>query len=130
MPIVHLGVEVYGWEFFFGAEKGIMACEPGTFDSHRHMDTLEVGHTTRPSEDVRRHLVKLKERYPMEAYRVPGCNCQTFAAELCGYLGVEEGAIPPEFLAFAGEKVKLPVRSERCTTLCDLPWNVWLVQLW
>mmetsp|Transcript_20527 Transcript_20527/g.42573 ORF Transcript_20527/g.42573 Transcript_20527/m.42573 type:complete len:377 (+) Transcript_20527:70-1200(+) len=99
IPIVHLGVEVYGTEFFFGI-AGVQCSKPGDYDPERHRHRLLLGHTKLPKREVYRMLMSLKTDWPGTCYRLIGCNCQTFALTLCECLGLGS-CIPEQYVYFA-----------------------------
>lgn len=114
IPIVHLGVEVHGTEFFFGTH-GVQSTEPGGYDPERHRHRLVLGSAKLSKSEVIRMLLRLKEEWPGESYRLIGCNCQTFALELCARLGLGS-CIPEQYVYFAkplallgGIKMSLPL---------------------
>uniref|UniRef100_A0A7S1LQ81 PPPDE domain-containing protein n=1 Tax=Alexandrium catenella TaxID=2925 RepID=A0A7S1LQ81_ALECA len=99
LPIMHLGVEIYGCEFAFG-DRGVRSFKPGTYDADRHRATVLLGTTLMRRREVYGLLVSMKKEYPGERYRLVGCNCQTFAYVLCERLGLGE-SIPAEYVYFA-----------------------------
>mmetsp|Transcript_53184 Transcript_53184/g.154829 ORF Transcript_53184/g.154829 Transcript_53184/m.154829 type:complete len:368 (+) Transcript_53184:132-1235(+) len=99
IPIVHLGVEVYGTEFFFGT-SGVLSSGPGAYDPERHRHRLLLGHTKLPKREVYRMLMSLKKDWPGTGYRLIGRNCQTFALTLCECLGFGS-RIPEQYIYFA-----------------------------
>mmetsp|Transcript_20526 Transcript_20526/g.42570 ORF Transcript_20526/g.42570 Transcript_20526/m.42570 type:complete len:376 (+) Transcript_20526:40-1167(+) len=99
IPIVHLGVEVYGSEFFFGT-SGVLSSGPGAYDPERHRHRLLLGHTKLPKREVYRMLMSLKKDWPGTGYRLIGRNCQTFALTLCECLGLGS-RIPEQYIYFA-----------------------------
>jgi len=100
IPVVHLGVEVYGNEFFFG-ESGVRATKPGLYDTSKHRGTLALGRTALGKREVFRMVSNLKQEWPGEAYRLVGHNCQTFALQFCDKLGLGDGSIPSQYVYFA-----------------------------
>jgi len=99
LPLVHLGVEVYGCEFSFG-DAGVRSFKPGAYDPARKRDTVQLGYTTMRRKEVYSALIKMKHEFPGERYRLVGCNCQTFAVELVQRLGLGT-CIPPHYTYFA-----------------------------
>jgi hypothetical protein len=100
IPVVHLGVEVYGSEFFFG-ETGVRATKPGLYDAQKHRSTLALGRTPLGKRDVFKVVTSLKQEWPGESYRLVGNNCQTFALQLCDKLGLGDSSIPSQYVYFA-----------------------------
>mmetsp|Transcript_4492 Transcript_4492/g.10576 ORF Transcript_4492/g.10576 Transcript_4492/m.10576 type:complete len:262 (-) Transcript_4492:458-1243(-) len=99
IPIVHLGVEIFGTEFSFG-DMGVSRFKPGSYDSTKHKEAIMLGHTKLHRWKVHRLITRLKKEWPGTCYRLVGCNCQTFAEKLCAQLGLE-GSIPSQYLYFA-----------------------------
>lgn len=99
LPIVHLGVEVYGCEFSFG-DAGVRSFKPGSYDPSRHREVLELGHTALRRQEVYALLVTLRKEFTGDSYRLVGFNCQTFADTLCERLGFAN-CIPPAYVYFA-----------------------------
>jgi len=100
LPVVHLGVEVYGNEFSFG-ETGIKAARPGLYDAQRHRCTMALGRTFLSRRDVYRVISELKKAWPGDDYRLIGNNCQSFALQLCDKLGLGDDSIPSHYVYFA-----------------------------
>jgi hypothetical protein len=98
MPVVHLGVEIFGNEFFFG-DGGVRFTKPGTYN-HKHRHRLLLGYSKLPKRQVYKVITNLKKAWPGERYRLIGCNCQTFAVELCEQFGLGN-CIPAEYIFFA-----------------------------
>jgi len=99
LPIVHLGVEIFDIEVCFG-ERGVRFARPGSYNAKKHRDPLLLGHTHFPKRKVYKVLSRLKKAWPGERYRFVGCNCQTFAMELCEQLGLG-CCIPAHYTRFA-----------------------------
>eukprot|EP00927_Polykrikos_kofoidii_P007743 TRINITY_DN13180_c0_g1_i1.p1 TRINITY_DN13180_c0_g1~~TRINITY_DN13180_c0_g1_i1.p1 ORF type:complete len:493 (-),score=61.97 TRINITY_DN13180_c0_g1_i1:107-1585(-) len=108
-PFVHVGVELYKTEVSFG-EMGVRCFTPGSYDLSRHRGTKPLGHTPLSRMDAAIMLHKLKKLWPGSAYRLIGCNCQTFAMALCKCLKLDDGVIPKQYRYFADEWA-LPVNS-------------------
>jgi len=100
MPVVHLGVEVYGNEFSYG-ETGLKSVKPGLYDERRHRSKFAIGRTHLGKREVYKLVIDLKKDWPGESYKLVGNNCQTFALEFCKTLGVSEGSIPSQYVYFA-----------------------------
>lgn len=99
LPIVHLGVEIFEIEVCFG-ERGVRFARPGSYNQQKHRDPLLLGHTHLPKKKVYKILSRLKKAWPGERYRFVGCNCQTFAMELCEQLDMG-ACIPAHYTRFA-----------------------------
>jgi len=115
-PIVHLGVEIFDIEACFG-ERGVRFAKPGTYNVKAHRDPLLLGHTHVPKRKVYRLLSRLKKEWPGERYRIVGCNCQTFAMELCEQLGLG-CCIPAHYTRFA-EPFLAPITDIIPAALCQ-----------
>lgn len=100
MPVVHLGVEVYGNEFSFG-ETGLKSVKPGLYDARRHRCQLAIGRTHLGKREVYKCVIDLKKEWPGESYRLVGNNCQTFALQFCKTLGLSDSSIPSQYVYFA-----------------------------
>ena len=126
----HVGVEVNGVEFAYGANQvpglsGIFTCEPMRNPQYRYRTTVDLGEreTTaaiasataeREGEkevdadaprprfvDGHRVIQSMAREYPGTGYDLLRRNCCTFARDACLRLGVEEDEIPPWFLHLA-----------------------------
>lgn len=100
MPVVHLGVEVYGNEFSFG-ETGLKSVRPGLYDAKRHRCRLPLGRTHLGKREVYKLVIDLKKEWPGESYQLLGHNCQTFALQFCETLGLSRSSIPSKYVYFA-----------------------------
>jgi len=59
----------------------------------------------------------MKKAWPGDRYRFVGCNCQTFAVELCEQLGLA-GSIPAQYIRFA-KPILTPVAELMPTIVCQ-----------
>lgn len=115
MPVVHLGVEIFGNEFFFG-EGGMRFTKPGTYN-HKHRRRLLLGYSKMQKRQVYKVITGLKKAWPGERYRLVGCNCQTFAIELCEHLGLGS-CIPGKYTCFA-KTFLAPITDLIPTAVCQ-----------
>mmetsp|Transcript_97137 Transcript_97137/g.313681 ORF Transcript_97137/g.313681 Transcript_97137/m.313681 type:complete len:242 (-) Transcript_97137:58-783(-) len=116
-PVVHLGVELLGWEFAF-AEGGIKARRPGSRKMQRCRESVPLGHTHLCAEEVLLALQELDRRFTAETYCLLGRNCQTFALALCERLGLDGSRIPAEYVYFAHPDALLLCSAE---AFCQTP---------
>jgi len=98
MPVVHLGVEIFDNEFFFG-DGGVRFTKPGTYN-HKHRHEVLLGHSRLQKPQVYKVITDLKKAWPGERYCLCGCNCQDFAVEFCKQLGLGN-CIPARYTRFA-----------------------------
>jgi len=115
LPVVHLGVEIFGNEFFFG-DGGVRFTKPGTYN-HKHRHRLLLGYSKLHKRQVYKVIARLKHVWTGERYRLLGCNCQTFAIELCEELGLGS-CIPAHYTCFA-KTFLAPVTDLIPTVVCQ-----------
>jgi len=115
MPVVHLGVEIFGNEFFFG-DGGVRFTKPGAYN-HKHRHRLLLGYSKLHKRQVYKVIARLKNSWTGERYRLLGCNCQTFAIELCEQLGLGS-CIPAQYTYFA-KTFLAPVTDLIPTAVCQ-----------
>lgn len=87
--IFHVGVEVYGWEWSYGAAEsgsGLYFCLPGCCRSARYREAINVGHTDMPGEQVMLLLRDLEEEWEGSHYHVLERNCTHFVDTFCRQL--------------------------------------------
>lgn len=107
VPLYHLGIEVFGLEFFYGVE-GILCVTPGTYDRQRRRQIIPIGYTDFEGLGVLRMVRQMEQEWSGDEYRVVGKNCQTFALEFARRLGLNEKCIPCDLLRFA-DSIQGPV---------------------
>jgi len=99
LPFYHVGLEVYGKEFFFGT-RGVQSCRPGHHKVHIYRDTVHVGQTALSPLEVSEVLYQLRREWLPETYSLLGRNCQSFIVTLCELLGLFN-SIPPQYRRFS-----------------------------
>jgi len=102
--VFHAGVEVADLEWSYGASTmetvpGIVCHEKKTHPQHRYRQTIFMGHTKMPKEDIADMISDLVEGYPGWDYDLLRRNCCHFADDMCLRLGV--GRIPGWIYRFA-----------------------------
>ena len=108
----HVGVEVNGVEFAYGANdvpslSGVFTCHPRTSPGYQYRTTIDFGdrisstprvdHTT-TMYDGHKIMQGMAREYMGCDYDLLRRNCCTFARDACLRLGVTEHEIPPWFL--------------------------------
>lgn len=106
LPIFHLGVEVYGREYFFTA-AGISSCTPGKYAADHFVDAIPLGGTMYSQEDILFMLRRMQQEWHSKDYSILGQNCQDFALAFCEKMGVHD-QIPTWVCRFAGMRSVLP----------------------
>mmetsp|Transcript_82555 Transcript_82555/g.242234 ORF Transcript_82555/g.242234 Transcript_82555/m.242234 type:complete len:235 (-) Transcript_82555:226-930(-) len=101
VPVVHVGVELFGLEFFFDCQEGVRCCQPAQYDSERHAETVPLGKTCLQRAAFQRLIIRMKHEFPAGSYRLLGFNCQTFSLALCKRLGLDTRCVPPNCFQFA-----------------------------
>jgi hypothetical protein len=112
----HVGVEVNGIEYAFGANEyegitGVFTCAPMTAPGFQYRTTIDFGDRKprspggRSSQDARGILQGMASEYMGKEYDLLRKNCCTFAHDACVRLGIEDQEIPTWFrnLAEAGK---------------------------
>jgi len=99
VKVFHIGVEVYGFEFFFSV-KGILCCMPGCHRKHIHRKAVLVGFIQTSCEDTWNILEEMSAEWNEGTYSLLRRNCQTFAEALCSRLGLPN-CIPKKYLRFS-----------------------------
>lgn len=94
--LFHLGIEVYGQEFFFSCE-GIMSCRPGKHQGHAYRCSVPIGHTAMSTRQVQELLSAMSKEWTKGIYRILDNNCQTFAIAFCERLGLPSDSVPAEY---------------------------------
>lgn len=102
----HVGVEVYGWEYYFDGYndpvgdptagfKGVLSCDPGTW-AGKTGETAALGMTKKNENEVQAILQHLRKNEYTEGlkctptnYKLATHNCQDFAESFCNHLGCE-----------------------------------------
>jgi len=97
--IYHVGVEVYGLEWFFGQSfddmTGVSCHEPKMHRAHHYRESVLMGTTPLSEEQVFDLLDRLKEEWPGYSYHLYKRNCISFADALLKSLEVKG---PPSWL--------------------------------
>lgn len=106
LPIFHVGVEVYGTEYFF-TSSGIDACKPGQYAAQVYIDAIPLGGTDHSLDEVNFLLARMAGEWRGSDYQLLGYNCQDFAIAFCEQMGVQE-KIPSWAIRFAGMRRVLP----------------------
>mmetsp|Transcript_4745 Transcript_4745/g.11480 ORF Transcript_4745/g.11480 Transcript_4745/m.11480 type:complete len:223 (+) Transcript_4745:125-793(+) len=107
LPIYHLGVEVYGREFYYSVE-GICTCQPAAHKVHVHKTSVALGWTERTSSQINNIVKKMMmEDWQRGSYNILTNNCQSFALAFLRTLCLEE-AVPDKYTQFSnvGERWK------------------------
>eukprot|EP00811_Abedinium_folium_P001779 NODE_11630_length_1274_cov_5.694856.p2 GENE.NODE_11630_length_1274_cov_5.694856~~NODE_11630_length_1274_cov_5.694856.p2 ORF type:complete len:202 (+),score=48.05 NODE_11630_length_1274_cov_5.694856:353-958(+) len=99
VPLYHLGIEVYGREYFYSV-SGVGYCVPGGHRWHVHKHTLSLGNTLLNSEEVDEILENMCTTWG-HSYNILARNCQTFAVHLCELLGLGGAAVPTRYCRLA-----------------------------
>lgn len=127
----HVGVEVYGKEYYFDGYndpirdrtagfKGVLHCSPGTW-AGKTCEVASLGFTEKTEEEVQRILDELKQNEYTEgyswtsktAYSLATHNCQDFAQSFCYRLGCQR--VPHKYTQF-----KAALRADPSNLLRDV----------
>ncbi|CAE7226483.1 unnamed protein product [Symbiodinium natans] len=79
----HAAVEVFGQEFSFGSEGGIVKSEPRKHDVHVYRNSVGLGVTKNSEEQVLRLVEEMRKRWHASDYDILYHNCCSFADEFC-----------------------------------------------
>jgi hypothetical protein len=94
--IFHVGVEVNGVEWYFGAgvsgASGVGHVKPKKHPHHNFRQTLRLRYTKLSSEDIADVVSQLKKEYITDDYDILRQNCCHFADDFCQRLGA--GRLP------------------------------------
>jgi len=109
----HVGVEVYGKEWSYGASHpGVFAVAPRGHSGHAYQESISMGHTTKSAAEVMLLLRQfVKEEWASQHYDLLRHNCVNFSEAFCRHLGVSP--IPQHItsLAEVGASIFHPVQS-------------------
>lgn len=97
LPLYHLGVEVYGLEYYF-CDIGIAVCCPGAHEHHVHRERVPLGYAKITRSELWSMMRDLREMWAAGSYNIVRKNCQTFALSFVDMLGLR-GAVPRQYIA-------------------------------
>lgn len=95
--IFHAGVEVYGeeWSFQYYEDTwedptvpGVVRCTPRRMPNYEYVESLYMGRTETPQDEVDTLILELHDSWPASSYHLTRRNCLTFAEELTRLLDV------------------------------------------
>lgn len=88
--IFHAAVEVHGWEFFYGAGRGIDRIQPGSDLSYNaHREPIPLGCTLLSKDGVVELVNRMQDEWQGDDYNLLSKNCCTFARAFLEELGAE-----------------------------------------
>jgi hypothetical protein len=108
----HVGVEVYGQEFWYGNTQSRVPDDmtgvsiqhrPRVHSFHKYCGTVSLGHTEMSPTQVKELIKELRTLWPARNYDTLRNNCVSFAEALCGRLGVDA---PPEHVGALANGLK------------------------
>ncbi|CAJ1402933.1 unnamed protein product [Effrenium voratum] len=112
--LFHTGVEVFGWEWFFGASPdgsfhGVNSMEPMQHPVHRHRVSVALGKSSLSPADFEELMPLIRMKWPSWSYRSTSRNCHSFSDFFCKILGFS--AAPKFGLFGCGDESLAPGRS-------------------
>jgi len=109
--IFHVGIEVHGKEWSFGATTkqmcGIFPCLPRLCSMHSYRETVYLGDCGKSDQEVKALLRGIKNLWPGTTYNWLHKNCIHFAAEFCELLNIGELPRWTHRLADLGAKIDM-----------------------
>jgi hypothetical protein len=107
--IFHIGVEIYGKEWSFGATlssmSGVFPCLPRLCSMHSYRETVYLGDCAKSEDEVRSIVRGIRPQWSGNSYNWLHKNCTHFASEFCDLLGIGELPRWTHKLADVGAKV-------------------------
>jgi len=91
--VFHVGVEILGKEWWFGAcpfGTGVSWCTPLSQTEHHYRETLDMPECTLTEVQIGCVLQVMMTEYPGSSYHLLRRNCCHFAGDFCRRLGVGE----------------------------------------
>mmetsp|Transcript_22723 Transcript_22723/g.51981 ORF Transcript_22723/g.51981 Transcript_22723/m.51981 type:complete len:257 (+) Transcript_22723:67-837(+) len=117
--VFHCGVEVFGREWSYsdttsGIGTGVFSCRPRLCEGHHYCESVRMGKSPTPEDEVEELLNMLSEHWLVVEYDTLTKNCCHFCNELCLRLGV--GGIPKWVMNLAGAGAAIAATGD--TTCC------------
>lgn len=100
----HGGIEVYGSEFYFTFDAGVVTCTPGGNTAHVYKEAVPLGVTSLSRREVKAVIKDMRRNdgWISDNYDLLNRNCLHFAADFATRLGIRKSAFPKYLNRLAG----------------------------
>lgn len=128
IPIYHVGVEVYGREWYFqyyastwkdASVTGVRSCAPKEAIGCQYVKTIDLGHTALSENEVAVKLSRMRIHWPACSYHITRNNCIDFAEALVKQLGA-----PVQFPTWVRAVLDASANSPVSDALLDYTWSL------